>query len=183
MKSQKNSYINTTPAIVLSIMLLVALLMPFKSTSATEVSRCKIVQQNLSGHIRSNDLRTRVNRMQAYQYMHQKLDIFVQRLENNNQPGAGDLRRQSDELGKKIDKFRADYETYDINREKLSKLDNCSKNSVSFDRALQTVRNSRATVHQDVIELDEKLNSSVQASVRDLYTDLLASSPTGVSNE
>ena len=45
--------------------------------------------------------------------MHQKLDIFVQRLENNDQPGAAELRQQTDSLGKQINKFSDDYETYD----------------------------------------------------------------------
>jgi len=115
--------------------------------------------------------------------MYQKLDIFVQRLENNDQPGAKDLRAKTTELGTQITKFRDDYEAYDKNRDKVTKIDNCSKNIVSFDRALQNARDSRAVVHQDVVDLDEMLSSSVQNSIRNLYTEILASSPSGVSDE
>ncbi len=157
--------------------------MPSKSKASSEPGSCKLVQQNLDGGIRSNDLRTRVNRMQAYQYMHQKLDIFVQRLENNDQPGAKDLRTKTDDLGMQITKFRDDYETYDKSRDKVTKIEDCSKNTLSFDRALQNARDSRAVVHEDVVNLDDMLSSSVQNSLRDLYTELLSSSPAGVSSE
>lgn len=121
--------------------------------------------------------------MQAYQYMYQKLDIFVQRLENNDQPGVKDLRTKTNNLGTQIAKFRDDYETYDKNRDLVSKIDNCSKNKTSFDRALQNARDSRAVVHEDVVSLDDMLSGSIQNSIRDLYTELLASSPSGASNE
>ncbi|MCB9822926.1 hypothetical protein H6800_01470 [Candidatus Nomurabacteria bacterium] len=183
MKSRSNILVSNLCFVVLFVILISLFLLPSKSRASSEISGCKIAQQNLGASIRSNDLRTRVNRMQAYQYMYQKLDIFVQRLENNGQPGAKDLRAKTDELGTQITKFRDDYEAYDKDRDKVTKIENCTKNSIAFDRALQNARNSRAVVHEDVVNLDEMLSGPIQNSIRNLYTELLASSPAGVSNE
>lgn len=182
MKSRKHTFLNILPFLLLAVLVIVLVKSPV-SIASSEITRCKIAQQNLGSSVRSRDLRTRVDRIQAYQYMHQKLDIFVQRLENNDQPGAAELRQQTDSLGKQINKFSDDYETYDKSRSEVSKLVDCDKNSLAFDRALQNARDSRSVLHQDVVDIDDTLNSPIQTSIRNLYTNLLASAPTGVSGE
>lgn len=182
MISRKHTFSNILPFLLLAVLIIVLVKSPV-SIASSEVTRCKTAQQNLSSSVRSRDLRTRVDRIQAYQYMYQKLDIFVQRLENNNQPAAAELRQQTDSLGKQITKFKDDYETYDKSRSEVSKIVDCDKNRVAFDRALQNARDSRNVLHQDVVDIDDTLNTPIQTSIRNLYIDLLASAPTGVSNE
>jgi uncharacterized coiled-coil DUF342 family protein len=179
-KNIKNLYLIILIAIILAI--------PFfiktnPLSAASEPSRCKIAQQNLNGNVRDRDLRTRVDRLQAYQYMHKKLDIFVQRLENNDQLMSAELRQQVDDLGNQIDQFKNDYEAYDSARDGVTEIVKCDKDTVKFDRAMQKARQARDVLHQDIIEIDQTLNSPIKNSITSLYTQLLASSPSGASSE
>jgi len=138
-------------------------------------TRCRIAQQNLRGTVRDQDIRTRVSRFQAYQFIYKRLDVFVQRLENNNQRGAADLRQEVNQLKQAIDDFKSDYEDYDQARVTVTKLQNCSDNLPEFTSLMQDARQKRRRVNTDVLTIDKILDPSIKNKITDLYNNLLES--------
>lgn len=111
---------------------------------------CEAAQQYLKAAQKPRDLRTRVDRLQAYRYVHQRLDATVRRIERNNQPNAKNLRANVDRLNDVTEAFRLDYETYDAAREAAANVKDCRNNGSEFAQKLEEARNARATVAQDV---------------------------------
>lgn len=145
-------------------------------------ARCGVAQQKLAGPVRSRDLRTRVDRMQAYLYVHERLDIFTQRLENNNQPSAEQMRTLTSELNVLISTFKNDYEVYDQARTAVATLKNCSKNTEDFSTSLEFARTTRKKVNEDVVAINLLLSGPVTTTMNELLTTLKAEETSEVSN-
>lgn len=146
-------------------------------------SHCSVAQDNLRGPVRSTDLQTRVSRLQAYQYIHQRLDVFTQRLENNNQPYAAELRTKTDKLDTLVKAFKADYESYDTKRSAVASLKNCGNNQPEFMKKLESARQSRAVVSRDVAEIEALLSADVKTDISSLYGQLLVGGTSGGDHE
>lgn len=136
--------------------------------------RCKVAQQYLKNVQRTNDLRARVDRLQAYQYINQRLDLFVTRLEKNSQPMADQLRSELDNMQEITDDFKRHYEAYDEARDQVVNLEDCSNKVARFQELLLAARDKRTAVYKDVVQIQnaqsgllqqlEALNSELKAS-------------------
>lgn len=135
-------------------------------------ARCEVAQQKLAGPVRSRDLRTRVDRMQAYLYIHERLDIFTQRLENNNQPSAEQMRALTSELNVLISTFKNDYEVYDQARTAAASLKNCSKVTEDFSASLEFARSTRNKVNEDVTAINTLLSGRITVTMNELLVTL-----------
>ncbi len=146
-------------------------------------ARCLVAQQKLAGPVRERDLRTRVDRMQAYLYVHERLDIFTQRLENNNQPFAAQMRTMTSELNALTTQFKTDYETYDIARTKTSSTKDCSSNTEQFSENLEATRSARKKVNEDVVAINALLSGPVSVTMNELLTGLSTEGLQEASND
>lgn len=123
--------------------------------------RCAIAQGYASGELKQNDLRTRVNRLQIYEYIHQRLDILAKRLEYNQQDGAKQFRTALDDYLQKIELFKQRYEEYDAAREVFSGLPDCKENPTEFAKALSDMRQKRATLEKVTASINRFFNQEV----------------------
>ena len=152
--------------------------------SEAPAGRCTLTQNYLKNIQKPRDLRARVDRLQAYRYIYQRLDLFVARLERNNQPEAANLRASLDRLNKSIDLFKNDYELYDQAREDTTNLKDCRTNFDDFSNKLTVARSTRTIVNQDVELIQSILNPNVKSQLDTLYGQLLISGKSsGVNNE
>lgn len=149
--------------------------------SADISTQCKVAQANLSGPVKKQDLKTRVYRVQAYQYIYDRLDTFVQRLENNNQPEADTLREQANILKDQIKLFENDYESYNTARDNTASLKDCSKHPTQFSQKLTDMRAKRQQIDSEVSSIDGLLGTTVKSRIADLYTQLLATGTSGAA--
>lgn len=159
---------------------------PQESAQETDFSlsaRCGIAQQKLSGPVRQRDLRTRVDRMQAYLYIYERLDIFTKRLENNNQPYALQMRTLSSELNTLTSRFKSNYEAYDSIRTKTAAAKDCGNNTEQFTQNLELTRSARKKVNEDVVAINTLLSGPVTTTMNDLLTELSAGDMPGVPND
>lgn len=136
--------------------------------------RCVRAQNNLKGPVRERDIRTRVDRLQAYRYIEKRLDIFTQRLEYNNQPGAQGLRTQVQALELATSTFAANYEAYDARRDALAAMPDCGKRPQVFQTQLNDLRHLRATINQDVLNIQNSIDSNVRNELSSVITQLEA---------
>lgn len=136
--------------------------------------RCQLAQKYLKESQRSRDLRARVDRLQAYRYIYQRLDMFTKRLERNSQPQATELRATLNELNKQIETFKSTYEQYDQARDAVSNLPNCRSNIVGFQAKLTTAREKRQEVAVAVVKTEEVLNPRAKSQLDVLYQTLLS---------
>lgn len=153
------------------------------TTSASIETRCTNAQAYLNNTQRPRDLRARVDRLQAYRYIHQRLNSFVSRLERNNQPNAAELRAQLDTLNTTIEQFKIDYEAYDQARDQAAKIKNCQQQYQVFIQKLIDARNKRAAVNQDIEKIQTLLGVEVKNQFDQLYQELLVTGNTGGLNE
>lgn len=133
---------------------------------------CSQAQSYLKTIQKPNDLRARVDRLQAYTYIYQRMDIFVERLEHNKQPLAQQFRENTDSLQSSIGAFKRDYESYDVARDRLTDLKNCQKNVSEFQHRLDDAREKRTQVNTDITKLDQLLGPTFQTQLTDLYQQL-----------
>lgn len=146
--------------------------------------QCTYSQEYLKTTLKPRDLRARVDRLQAYRYIYQRLDIFVGRLERNGQSGATDLRPLLNELSEKIDNFKNTYETYDGTREYIATYNNCKNDPGQFLKSVSTAREARQKVHATVDDIELHLEQSIKNQVNVVYQELLlAEERTGDDNE
>lgn len=138
------------------------------SNDSRSVYGCFSAQNYLKNVQRPKDLRARVDRLQAYQYIGQRLDIFTQRLENNSQPKAQDLRRQLDKLKLEVDDFKVKYENYDEARDQLVSIENCEANTSKFKTLLSSLRLERKRLNQSVKLIDDRLRINMSGQLEDL---------------
>ena len=144
------------------------------ATTEQFATRCERAQRNLQGPVRDSDIRTRVDRLQAYRYISKRMDIFTQRLEHNNQPDAKEMRAQVTQLDASIDRFAADYETYDAMRDSLAQMPDCGKNPDLFQTRLGDVRQARTSLNQDVATIHSTLDTNFRNQLSDIVAKLEA---------
>ncbi len=148
-------------------------------TSQMVAQNCSSAQTYLKTILKPRDLRARVDRLQAYSYVYQRMDVFVSRLERNNQPQAVELRQTATNLQTSTKSFKDDYESYDQAREKLTNLSDCSKHASEFEQLLNDARNKRAQVSSDVASIKVLLNETFQTELQSLYQQLLSTNKSG----
>ena len=150
------------PAIILLLVTMVPAV--FAQSQQTEVQqvqnpeRCYLAQNYIKNIQKPRDLRARVDRLQAYRYVFQRMEVFTRRLEINNQPQARELRKTLSELDIQIEKFKQDYEKYDQTREDITNIFSCQNNIAKFQLALEKLRTERSQVNKDVNNIKELLN-------------------------
>lgn len=115
----------------------------------------------MNDSLRRRDLRGRVDRLQAYRYMHERLDIYVARLEFNNQPGAAALRTSTTNLDAAITTFKDNYETYDKARDEVVSLQDCEGNYAEFRTRLNGARVKRQQVNASIESIDRLLKDTI----------------------
>lgn len=140
-----------------------------EEASRQAVASCRRAQQYINNIQKPRDLRGRVDRLQAYRYIYQRLDGFVIRLERNNQFQAKEMRTSLDSLYKQINVFKDDYETYDEARDKVATFNDCQKNNQQFTDALQLARQKRQIVHDDITSLDATLTPKIKTQLDNLH--------------
>lgn len=154
-----------------------------QTTTETPANRCGLAQNYLKNIQKPRDLRARVGRLQAYRYIHQRLEVFVVRLEKNGQPRAEELRTIVDEFNRLTESFKNDYEAYDKAREAAAGMRDCKTNTTEFLAKLNQARSLREKVHADVVALDTLLSPGVSNQLDTLHRTLLASDGTEATNE
>lgn len=159
-----------------TLLLFAALLIaaaPQVSAQTAAGQHCDAAQYYLKNTQRSRDLRSRVDRLQTYQYVQKRLDDFVSRMERHNQPGHQTLRVEVDSYEKGIELFKQSYELYDHARDEVTSLKSCTDNPARFSEYLTKAREERASVrtaiknidatHQAIIDQLKSIKLDVQA--------------------
>ncbi len=153
------------------------------AVDSTVVSQqCGLAQDYFDATLKPRDLRARVDRLQAYRYIFQRLDIYVGRLERNNQPGAAELRTHLNEFSKQTEAFKNSYETYDSTRELAATYKNCSSDPETFLKRVNAARVERQNVHTSVESLDILLNQTIKNQLELLHQDQLLENKTEGGN-
>jgi hypothetical protein len=145
-------------------------------------ARCRISQNFIISTIRPRDLRARVNRLQAYRYIYGRLDTFVQRLENNDQQYAAELRTDLDNLNTQIDSFKDDYEVYDQARQDVINQKDCPNNFTVFQEKLEIARVNRQQVGADVSAIQSTMEA-MKSKIELLRQELLATGQSEAASE
>lgn len=153
------------------------------STEVPVAQRCALAQNYLKNIQKPRDLRARVDRLQAYRYIYQRMNVFVLRLERNNQPEATNLRASLTRLNESIEQFKKDYETYDLSREAVVKQKDCANDFNTFNSNLTKMREERARVSQNVELIQSILGTNITTQLDTLYQQLLISGKSGALNE
>jgi predicted DNA-binding protein YlxM (UPF0122 family) len=149
----------------------------------TPAERCSLTQSYLRTIQKPRDLRARVDRLQAYRYIYQRLEVFVIRLEKNNQSNAREFRTKLDEFGRATDSFKNDYEQYDQTREALTNIKDCKNSINAFQEKLQTTRIQRQKLYDDVTRIGQILSPEITTQLDTLYEKLQATEKTRANNE
>ncbi|MFO0971100.1 MAG: hypothetical protein U0520_01980 [Candidatus Saccharimonadales bacterium] len=142
-------------------------------------NRCVLAQNYLKNIQKPRDLRGRVDRLQAYRYIYQRMTNFVVRLERNNQPKAADMRANIDRLASLIEQFKNSYEQYDTAREAVVKVKDCRENAETFISALNEARAARAKVAEDIELLQSVLSPNIKTDLENLHQQMLSSGQGG----
>lgn len=135
---------------------------------------CTQAQGYLQTTVRSRDIRTRVDRLQAYQYISKRLDTFIRRLERHEQPRAEEMRELTASLDRSIEDFKRHYEQYDVSRDRLAGLRNCQQQPAEFSKHLQRTRENLATVEKDTKTINDLLAKDLPRELRQLKQELVA---------
>lgn len=143
------------------------------ATNDQPKDRCTLAQGYIKATLKPQDLRARVDRLQAYQYISGRLDEFVTRLERNHQPDSRELRATVNALNKAIIAFKSDYELYDLARDKVANLKDCKNHISQFQAALTVARDRRSKVNTDVSDIQNILSPTAEDQLTDLYNQLL----------
>jgi hypothetical protein len=128
--------------------------------SPDQVSRiqanCLSIKGSLN-QLHASDALLRVNRGQIYESVGGKLmSSFNSRLNNNGLDNKG-LVVVTNEYQTALTMFRADYQSYEQQLSTTIKSD-CIKDPVGFHAALEDARTKRATVHNDVVHLNQYID-------------------------
>ena len=135
--------------------------------------RCGYAQRYMNETLKTRDLKARVDRLQAYRYIHQRLDVFASRLERNNQQGAVEFRQSVDQLARKTEVFKKNYEQYDSTRDIASNYENCQKSPDEFLDYVNATRISREAVAKVVSDIHTLLDTSIMRQLNDINNILL----------
>jgi hypothetical protein len=112
-------------------------------TRESIAQRCTYAQRYLNETLKPRDLKARVDRLQAYRYIYQRLDVFAARLERNNQQGAAEFRQSLDQFAKKTEAFKKNYEQYDSTSEILPQSMKIARNAQMNFKSTSTPRELR----------------------------------------
>lgn len=148
-------------------------------TRESIAQRCTYAQRYLNETLKPRDLKARVDRLQAYRYIYQRLDVFAARLERNNQQGAAEFRQSLDQFAKKTEAFKKNYEQYDSTRDLAAKYENCQKRPDEFQEYVNATRIAREKVAKDVADIHTLLDVSVMSQLADLHNILLQTGGNG----
>lgn len=156
---------------------------PAQTSQELATQRCSLAQNYIKDIQKPRDLRARVDRLQAYRYIYQRLDLFTKRLERNQQPEAENLRASMNSLGKDIEQFKASYERYDAAREELTNIKDCRNNMTLFQSKLEAARSKRQEVSDSIVAVESTISPTVKNQLDVLYEGLLATGKTGELSE
>lgn len=145
--------------------------------------RCTLAQNYLVNNQKQRDLRARVDRLQAYRYIYQRMDIFTRRLERNNQPDAINFRSTLNKFQINMDSFKNNYEKYDAAREQLVQIKDCRSNTSVFLAQLEDVRAKRLALSKDIVAIETVLSPTLKSQLETLYQTLLSTGKSGARGE
>lgn len=143
------------------------------------VARCENAQAYLNKDLREKDLRARVDRVQAYEYVYQELNMLALRLEHNKQYSAKQMREQMTAFQQKIGQLKVSYEKYDYSRDALAQLPDCTKNPQKFSELLAVMRSERKKVEQQTTTTKTFLVANMSNQLEDTYDNFLKTSASG----
>lgn len=152
-----------------------------KLSDSVVVSRCENAQAYLNKDLREKDLRARVDRVRAYEYVYQELNALTLRLEHNEQYSAQNMRDQMTAFQKNINQLKTSYEEYDSSRDNLARLSDCADNPQKFTELLSIMRRERKTVEQQITVIRNFLATNMSNQLEDTYYNFLKSSASGGS--
>ncbi|MGE5327845.1 MAG: hypothetical protein ACM3KH_00770, partial [Thiobacillus sp.] len=127
-----------------------------KSQQEAVIANCTSAKNTLN-QLHASDALLRVNMGQMYEAISTKLMGTLNRRISNNGFNNSTLRSVSDTYTTQLDKFRADYITYEDHLSVAIHSD-CKNNPSEFYNAVATARDGRDTVHDDVIQLNKLLD-------------------------
>lgn len=133
---------------------------------------CQQAQAYLKNDLKNKDLKTRVDRLRAYQYIQKRIDHFVSRLERHRQPNATEMRLIVSQLDLAITSFKVNYEAYDAAREKLSNLNDCSSKVAEFRKLLDDARAQLKKVRQSTDSIETLINERFMTGLDQLEVAL-----------
>lgn len=145
------------PSLLVAMLLAVAIFSMSANINAQANTTCFNAQSYINNTLRDNDLRSRVDRLQLYEFMYSNLKTLSDRLDTNKQPQAAQMNKLVNRLRNKIDDFKSNYEAYDSARDRVGKLKNCNSNQADFESLLLNAQNKRGVVAKDVTSLHEIL--------------------------
>lgn len=146
---------------------------------ATISERCKITQSYLNDKLKERDIRNRVDRLQAYNYIYQRFDTMTIRLEKNHQPGAQPMRSEMEKLHAAIGSFKSAYEVYDVGRDQLANLAKCAERPAEFRAQLEDVRRKRQSLADSVVSVQTILRPDLETQLNNLSTVLQTTKKSG----
>lgn len=171
----------------LSIVLIVGVfLVPktalLQSQPSEAAERCALSQSYLKKIQKNRDLHARVDRLQAYQYIYQRIDVFVRRLERNSQPQAAEMRATLDQLTNQLESFKKYYEEYDQAREATANVVNCKNKLAEFQSKLTIARSKRETLQNELLEIQKTLDPVLKTQLETVQNAVFSDSM-GVKND
>jgi hypothetical protein len=152
--------------LVTAALLVLAALTPVHAQSSadltpdqlTQISSTCLATQNTLRQLRTNDALLRVNRGQIYELMSSKLMApFNTRLQNNSFDARAFTDTASHYMAS-LTSFRSDYQAYDQQMAAALSL-NCTKNPAKFYDIVVDARTKRNTVHDDVLKMNDYIDS------------------------
>lgn len=168
----KRRYLTGLVLVIWATVATVALAQSGDVITEQTAQRCALAQSYLQEIQKPRDLKARVDRLQAYRYIAERLDVYTRRLEKNGQPGAAELREQVTQLNKNVDDFKNSYESYDQAREVVSKLRDCRTNVAQFQQKLEIARQKRQAVDAAVNTIQAQLDPTIKGQLSTVYTTL-----------
>lgn len=141
------------PVALIATLTVVAIIGLSRNVDAQANTTCSNAQSYINNTLRENDLRSRVDRLQLYEFMYSNLKVLSDRLTANKQPQATQMKQIVTKLRTKINDFKVNYETYDSARDKVGKLGKCNSNIANFESLLSVAQSKRRIVAKDVTTL------------------------------
>ncbi len=128
------------------------------SDQLNQVKTTCLATQNTLRQLRTSDALLRVNRGQLYELMSSKLmEPFNTRLQNNS-VDARAFTDTSSRYAEALNSFRADYQSYDEQMSAALNI-NCTGQPGKFYDAIVSARTKRLTVHDDILKMNQLINS------------------------
>ncbi len=123
-----------------------------------QVKTTCLATQNTLRQLRTSDALLRVNRGQLYELMSSKLMTpFNTRLQNNHFDARA-FTDSADRYMAALNGFRSDYQAYDQQMAAALNL-SCTKNPDKFYDAVVSARTKRVTVHEDILKMNDLIDS------------------------